>query len=241
LAEHILLKERVCLKIEGTQLPEMQALFREEARLLWNLSHESLPGVKDYLETTIGGDFIQCIVMSYVEGVNLQDEVDKHGFIDDEHICWIMQRILLALNYLHFHQVVHCDIKPANIIINKPVHLATLVDFGLSMARPEQFSRAHGGTEFFMPPEFPLGKPPIPQSDMYSLGMTAIFLAGGDIGSGNPPADMHPDLRSFFGRMVRRDPTARPGSAVELHQELSILRQKIFGRCSTQEEFKYRK
>ncbi len=240
LGEHVLLKEKVCLKLEGTGLPEMQKLFREEARLLWNLSHESLPAVKDYIETTVGGDFVQCIVMNYVEGVSLETEVEKRGFIDDEHICWIIQRILLALHYLHFHNIVHCDIKPANIIINTPVHLATLVDFGLSIARPEQKSRANGGTEFFMPPEFPAGRPPIPESDIYSLGMTAIFLSGGCIGSGNPPNDMHPELAAFFGRMIRHDPTKRPGGALLLHDELAKLRQKIFGRTSTREEFKHR-
>jgi serine/threonine-protein kinase len=179
--------------------------------------------------------------MELLDGEDLTKHCAKETLLPVPQAVEFTAMVADALDYAHKQGIVHRDIKPANIIINKPVHLATLVDFGLSMARPEQFSRAHGGTEFFMPPEFPLGKPPIPQSDMYSLGMTAIFLAGGDIGSGNPPADMHPDLRSFFGRMVRRDPTARPGSAVELHQELSILRQKIFGRCSTQEEFKYRK
>lgn len=214
-------------------------LFREEAALLWDMSHVSLPTVKDYI------DVAGCrpvIVMSYVPGENLAEVVERGGPIDDEHIAWILQRVLDALDYLHrYRHVVHCDIKPQNIILDTRNHNATLVDFGLAVVRPTSNSKAPGGTKYFLPPEFVDGRPPIPQSDIYSLGMTAVFLAGGNVKTGALPSDMHAELQAFIAAMVRRDPLARPDNAGELNHKLAQLRRSIFGRSSTREEFKFRK
>ena len=165
---------------------------------------------------------------------------EKRGFVDDEHLCWIMQRLLDALSYLHFHRVIHCDIKPENIILDIPNHNAVLVDFGLYVADPNHHTKAKGGTPFYMPCEFAQGLPPIPASDLYSLGMTMVFLSGGNVGNGSLPTDMKPELQEFIGAMIRRDPLARPQNARSLNQELSSLRRRMFGRAETKEMFKTR-
>lgn len=178
--------------------------------------------------------------MSFIEGESLDTVLRDKGAVDDEHICWILQRVLDALSYLHYHRIVHCDVKPANIILDIPTHNAVLVDFGLALVEPLAGSRAKGGTPLFIPPEFMLGLPPIPASDFYSLGMTAVAIAGGNVHNGTTPQDMTPALAEVIRRMIRRDPTARPQDARELNHEMTKLRQSVFGRCSTREEFKLR-
>lgn len=238
LGRHATLGVPVCLKQEKTGDPSFVGLFRDEARLLWDIHHTSLPTLKDYLEDP---DFGAVAVMSFIQGESLDTILRTRGAIDDEHICWILQRVLDALSYLHYHRIVHCDIKPANIILDIPTHNAVLVDFGLALVGPLSSSRAKGGTPHFIPPEFVLGLPPIPASDLYSLGMTAIAMAGGNVQNGAFPQDMAPDLITLVRRLVRRDAAARPQDARELNGELSKLRQSVFGRSATKEAFKLRR
>ncbi len=237
LGRHRLLGEPVCIKQEKTGDPAYMDLFREEAKILWGIHHVSLPTLKDYLEHP---DFGQVAVMSYIEGESLADVLQRKGPVHDEHICWILQRVLDALSYLHYMRAVHCDIKPANIILDIPTHNAVLVDFGLTIVGPGADARAKGGTPHFIPPEFQQGLPPIPASDIFSLGMTAVALSGGNVMNGALPQDMDPRLSTFIAKMIRRDPMARPQDARKLNQELAGLRKTIFGRTATREAFKLR-
>ena len=235
---HRILGTPVCIKQEKTGEPAFKKLFRHEAELLWGLHHASLPTLKDYHET---GDFGQLMVMSYIEGENLAAMVAAHGAIDDEHVCWILQRALDALSYLHYHGVIHCDVKPENLICHTKEHNAILVDFGLYAANPSRTTKALGGTEHYMPPEFAQGLPPIPASDIYALGKTATYLLGGRPESGALPNDTAPALAASIASMIRHDPRSRPQDARELSREITGARKKIFGRTATLEEFKYRR
>ncbi|MDP3771727.1 MAG: serine/threonine-protein kinase [bacterium] len=237
LGQHARLQESACIKQEKTGTPEFMRLFRDEAALLWRLHHVSLPAMRDYVEES---DVGQCIVMSFIEGANLEDIVTRDGPIDDEHLCWILQRTLDALSYLHHLGIVHCDVKPQNVILDIPEHNAVLVDFGLSAVAPTAQTKSKGGTRFFLPPEFLIGRPPLPASDLYSLGMTAVFITGGNVATGVLPKDMRPELRTFIETMIRQDPLARPQDARQLNQNLTALRRSVFGRTATREAFKHR-
>ncbi len=237
LGEHRILKTPVCIKQEKTGVKEFRALFRKEATLLWSLSHALLPTLKDFYDEP---EYGMVAVMSFVAGDNLEDFVQKNGAIDDEHLVWILLRVLDALSYLHYHRVIHCDIKPANIILHPQEHEAVLVDFGSAAVRPSGHSRAIGGTEFYMPPEFMLGLPPIPASDLYSLGKTAIFLAGGDPRTGVLPSDMHGGLKAMLRSWTLHDSLARPQDVRDVADQLARERKQMFGRSTTRECLKLR-
>ena len=232
----------VCLKQEATGDPEAIKLFKQEALVLWDLQHESIVPVKDYFEERIEGDTWQFISMSFIDGTNLQQFVEKHGFIDDEHICWMLQVVLKAFAYMHYYVTVHGDIKPENMMLQLKEHNIVLVDFGMAVRGTGAQVRAKGGTPVYIPPEFANGRPPLPESDIYSLGKSALFLAGGDaaLDSGNPPDDMHPRLAEIVSAMIRRDPTARPGSAHEVQKAIAEFRRDVFGRGESQEILKFR-
>lgn len=232
-AEHAILKTPVCLKQEATGDPMYQRWFREEAKLLWDVCHPSLPTLKDYFESPE-----QIMVMSFIQGDSLDKVKKDHGAVDDEHICWILQRCLDALSYLHYKGIVHCDIKPQNIILHTREHNAIIVDFGLCTVGPDAYSKPKGGTEYYMPPEFPLGKPPLPAGDIYSLGKVAVYLSGGNPATGT--SKLCEPLAALVGRMIRQDPLSRPQDARSLSNEITKIRKQVWGRISTLEEIKFK-
>ena len=237
--EHTILRSPVCIKQEKTNQPQYQKLFKEEAMMLWKLRHPSLPHIKDYIvspDPNIG----HVMILSFIEGENLEKVVETKGPIDSEHVCWIIDRIFNAVSYLHYNGIIHSDLKPDNIILDIPEHNATVVDLGMASFNPTEVSSAKGGTPFYLPPEYDLGKPPIPASDIYSIGMIAVRIIGGNIGTGNLPADIHPKLKAFFEKMIKRNPMDRPQSIDPLRAELLQIRKEVFGRTSCAEVFKFK-
>jgi serine/threonine protein kinase len=240
------LKEEKTRELDGLTLEQKksyQKLFREEAEILSRLRHPYLPTFLNYIEMPDNeGGIAQFLILSFAEGEPLDKLLEQGGPIDDEHICWILDRILGALGYLHGKwNIVHCDLKPANVIVQVPEHMATVVDFGLASVNPVEWSKAKGGTPGFLPPEFGAGMPPIPASDVYSVGKIGLALAGGDPCKGTFPADMAPALRDFLEPMILFDPVLRPQSVDKLRHELETLRLKVWKRTSCLEVFKHRK
>lgn len=230
LAEHSILDKKVVIKQSNFTGPDAQRIVLNEASLLWDVNHWALPTVKDVLLSP-EGDLL--MVMSFVDGDELYKYVRDKGPLDAESVCWITQRILSALYYLHYRGIVHRDIKPANIITDFKTHIATLVDFGLSKLKPDGTPDASGYTPGFAAPEQVIGKAPIPESDIYSLGVTMIYLLGGDIAVKSMSDSVPPELGDFIHDLVREDPLKRPHDCKELNTRLETLREKIFKRKHT--------
>ena len=210
-------------------------LFINETKAIWNLRHHALPAVRD-MYLLPDGSF--ALVMSFIEGPTLEQVVDKYRkkgeTVDSEHICWISARVLDALRYAHYHGVVHVDVKPQNIIVQPEEHTCTLVDFGLCSIRPQSGSRANGYTELFASPEHLNGSPLLPESDLYSLGLTMIYSFGGDPQKKKIPSSVPKEIRDFVSDLVIYDASQRPHwEKVDLLEELRKIRIKIFGREHT--------
>jgi serine/threonine protein kinase len=226
LGEHALLKKKVAIKQSLFSSPVAQQILLGEASILWDINHWALPTVKDVLIHDGG----LVMVMSFIEGEELFDHVKKNGPVKPEDACWIAQRVLSALFYLHYRGVVHRDVKPANIIVNFDTHIATLVDFGLSKLKPDGSPDPSGYTPFFGAPEQVAGRAPIPESDIYGLGMTMLYILGGDLHTKQLP-DLPAELKEFVQALVRDDPRHRPGDTKELNQKLKVVREQAFGRA----------
>jgi len=160
--------------------------------------------------------------------------VEKKGKLDAEHVAWIMWRVLNALQYLHFNGVIHGDIKPQNIIVQPKKHMAVLVDFGLAMVKPKSNDQNLGYTELFSPPEQERGEPLIPETDFYSLGMTAIYAltASEDrLRRRELPTTVPGPLRDFLSCLVAHNTLSRPNwNMMDLCDEIAKVREKSFGR-----------
>ena len=232
LAKHKLLGEKACIKQNIELSKEDVDLLRREAKLLWRIHHHSLPTLRDYVELDDGSC---CLIMSFVDGKDLFKIIEEdyaHG-IHPEHICWMTQRLLNALHYLHFYGIIHGDVKPQNIMIVAEEHNAILVDYGLSTLRPKSRTKCVGCTEAFAAPEQLEGKPPIPETDIYGLGVSMIYALGGNFRAMTYPKGVPIELQDFFNAMVVHNPLKRPSSADDLVKPLSELRVKLFGRKSS--------
>ena len=227
-AKHIYLAEKACLKQNINLTKEDELLLRNEAKLLWNVHHHSLPAMRDYF---ISPDGSAIMAMSFIEGKTLDKIIAKHKAIDPEEVSWIAQRLLNALNYLHSEGIVHGDVKPPNIIIQPKKHNAVLVDYGLSSLRPTRTTKAVGYTTVFAAPEIIEGKPPLPESDLYSLGLSMIYAWGGDPIAKSHPTYVPKKLQEFCNELVRYNPMDRPQwDKNDLVARLSDVRLEAFGR-----------
>ena len=117
--------------------------------------------------------------------------------------------------------------------------MAVMVDFGLSLVKPTHTSEAKGYTPFFAPPEEVTGKPLVPVSDYYSLGMTMLYALGGGpeyVERKMVPKDVPDEICSFVKRLIARDVNARPQYGKvsdDLGDMISEVRTKVFGRTSS--------
>lgn len=234
-AVHDVIGERVCIKMNLDVSPLHTDLFIKEARAIWDLRHHALPAVRDFYKLDNGK---WALVMSYIPGPTLLQVIEKYQGkneqMDSEHVCWMMERVLDGLRYMHYHGVVHGDVKPQNIIIQPEEHTCALVDFGLASVRPTSNSQADGYTEIFASPESLRGGPLLPESDLYSLGLTMIYALGGDPRGKRLPKATNPLVRDFISDLVIVDVNRRPHwENTDLVHQLRAVRKKAFGRVHT--------
>lgn len=235
LAEHLVLGEKACLKQSRDTRPAFTKALLAEAKLLWQIHHHSLPTLRDVIKLDDGA---YMLAMTFIEGKDMHKAIvqDFPNGLHPEHVCWITQRLLNALYYLHSHGIIHCDVKPQNIMLKPKEHNAVLVDYGISCARPSKYTEPTGHTPDFAAPELVAGKPPIPETDIYGLGASMLFALGGDVSAKTFPKDTPKELQEFFGKMLCFNPKDRPNDCNALIEPLVQIRKKLFGKTSSGRE-----
>lgn len=231
LGEHIAVGSPVCIKHAHNISPTTEEILLEEAKNIWDLRHWGIPAMRDVLRMP---DDSLALVMSYVPGKTLVEVFEANNPIEPEHVAWIMERILNVLKYLHMHGVIHGDLKPQNILVQAETHTITLVDYGLSQSRPTMITESKGHTPFFAAPELIEGNTPLPESDLYGLGMSMIFALGGDVEHVSVPRHVPAAMKEFIKPLVRLLPTERPEVwKVDLCEEIQKMRNAAFGRTAS--------
>jgi serine/threonine-protein kinase len=228
-AKHNLLNELVCIKHQRDSSRKNQQILIEEAKSIWDLRHFGIPSIRDVIEIPDKG---LALIMSYIQGKTLEKIMEKTNSIEPENVAWITERSLNVLKYLHYHGVVHGDVKPTNIIIQADRHSVVLVDYGLSISHQnENKSKNKGYTKYFAPPEQLKGDTLIPESDFYGLGMTMIYALGGNVSSKKIPESTPVPLTNFIKQLILHDPLSRPNwRKQDLCEEIQKIRLKAFGR-----------
>ena len=154
--------------------------FLREAEAASKLSHPNILPIYAYGEQ----DGLPYIVMPYMPGGTLSEYMSQRGPLSLEEAQWYLEQLAAALDYAHDQGCVHCDVKPANILLDSE-GLVMLSDFGI--ARLAQTDSATGqkivkmpdvvmGTPDYISPEQALGQPLDGRSDVYSLAVTLYFL-----------------------------------------------------------------
>jgi len=169
--------------------PEFLARFEQEGRAVFKLDHPNIVKAIGLGEA----DGYHYFSMEYIEGRDVYDMLDEAGRIPEMDALSIVIQITQALEHSHEQHVIHRDIKPGNILVDR-YGMAKLTDFGLALDRDRigrgRITAGHDalGTPFYLSPEQARGDPDVDiSSDIYSLGATLYEMV-----TGRPPFEGSP-------------------------------------------------
>jgi tRNA A-37 threonylcarbamoyl transferase component Bud32 len=185
---HTQLEKIFALKIISEQMAETdeaRELFFREARLASSLSHQNIASVVDFGEDDDLGMFM---VMELVEGEPLAKILHRDGRLSVRLAAEVVLQVAEALHYIHGKNIVHCDIKTENILMNEVASTkrrqiqVKLLDFGLARSLSSSRNTSSlSGTPHYVAPERIRGEPPSPSSDIYGLGVLLYELLTGKV------------------------------------------------------------
>ncbi len=182
LARDETLDRQVAVKLmhrEMSEQPEQFERFNMEARAVAKLSHPNVVTVIDAGEDE-GRPYI---VFEYVEGETLKQRISRVGALDVQEAIAYSIEIARGLSVAHERNLVHRDVKPQNILIDRTGR-AKLTDFGISRQLEQDGMTATGrvlGTTDYVAPEQAMGHRVDPRSDVYSLGVVLYEMLTGDV------------------------------------------------------------
>jgi serine/threonine protein kinase len=177
------LQRQVAIKLLKAELiddPSFQARFLEEARAAAKLSHPNIVTIYDFGHEH-GSYFI---VMEYVPGTDLKALLKQRSPLPLDESVELMAQICAGVGYAHRSGLVHCDLKPQNILITSD-RRAKITDFGIARAlasiHPDETSDLVWGSPQYFAPEQASGGPPSPATDVYSLGVIFYEMLTGHL------------------------------------------------------------
>jgi serine/threonine protein kinase/tetratricopeptide (TPR) repeat protein len=231
----------VALKVIRPELaghPDVMRRFKQELILAREVTHKNVVRIFDLGEAE-GAKFIS---MEYIDGQDLRSVLRERGKLPSEEAVGIIEQICQGLEAAHSEGVIHRDLKPQNIILDKHGRVAVM-DFGIARSREFQGLTQTGdlvGTPEYMSPEQAKGEEIDSRSDLFSLGIifyelltgkspyeattTAASLLKRTQERAIPPAKLDPAIPKFVNDIVVRcleiDPRHRYASAREIVQDL---------------------
>jgi serine/threonine-protein kinase len=223
---------RVALKIP--QIAELGANafedIRKEVRMTARLDHPHILPIKD--ANFIEGRFV---VVQPLGEENLNDRLRRRMSFTTA--LGFFEQLLDALRYAHEKRVVHCDVKPDNIILFSSNHLR-LADFGLARIALRTFSASGSGTVGYMAPEQAMGKPSF-RSDVFSAGLIAYRMFSGILpewpftwplpGMAVLRRKAHPDLIAVLRKALEVDSRKRYKDAGVMARAFSRVKRSALG------------
>jgi tRNA A-37 threonylcarbamoyl transferase component Bud32 len=209
--------------------------FRREAQAAAALNHPNIVGVYD----TGDEDEMHYIVMEFVEGETLADVLKREGPLDPTRAVAIAEDVATALEAAHDKGLVHRDVKPGNVMIDRDGRVKVM-DFGIARAAADDTLTQTGlvlGTASYLSPEQAQGSQVDSRSDIYSLGCVLYeMLAGRPPFAGDSPV-------SIAYRHVNEDPRPPSDVAPSVPRELDAVVLRALAkepdeRFATAEEFR---
>ncbi len=165
----------VAIKLLGPGADDaFRARFADEARRAAAVVHPNVVTVFD--EGRDGADAF--MVMELVPGKTLREIVAERGPLPPHEVARLIRQVAGALDAAHAAGVVHCDVKPANVIVD-PEGVAKLTDFGIARAARDRDEQELLGTARYIAPERVEGGPVTARTDVYGLGLVAYELLTG--------------------------------------------------------------
>ena len=236
----------VAIKLLHADDDEMRERFLHEAQSVGALTHANIVTVYDFGDHE-GRPFI---VMEFVEGRTLADEIRANHERSLFSKLELIEALALALDHAHERGIVHRDVKPANLMIDR-AGVLKILDFGIARLGNSALTQAGMlmGTPHYMSPEQIEGAPVDPRSDVFAVGLVMYELLtytkafAGD----TPPIVMHRILRdppppiarlcpglgtdvvAIVERALRKEPTQRYQRLSEMARDLQRARERLSG------------
>ncbi len=233
------------IKGDFSDNPELLKRFYREAQAVGNLQHPNIVVVYDLGEEH-GNPYL---VMEYLNGIPLDKIIAQRQSVPLVQKLGIVSEVLSALHYAHQHNIVHRDVKPANVMVLRDGHVK-LLDFGI--AREGDLGQTKTGqvmgTMWYMSPEQLNSEPVDGRSDVYSTGILFFELLAYTLpfdprdmtgmivkrlrGDATPPLSKYlesypPELDEIIARALTVDRELRYVSAEEFAFELSRLQERL--------------
>lgn len=241
LAKDLILDRLVAIKVlrlDFRQNDDAMRRFRREALSATQLTHPNIVGVYDVGQS----QEMNYIVMEYVEGTDLKDYVRQRGALHPIEAVRIMMQIVSAIAAAHQNRIIHRDIKPQNILIDREGNVK-ITDFGIAVALSDtsltQTNTLLGSVHYLSPEQARGGMATI-QTDIYALGIVLYELLTGRVpfdGESpvsialkhfqdplpsvvNPKAMVPQSLENIVLKATAKDPMNRYRSCYEMFQDL---------------------
>ena len=219
--EKCVIKEFVPLQGEGQFSEKATQLFQREAAILYQIKHPQIPQFRASFEQ----DQRLFLVQDYVAGKTYRDLLNQHRaegtFFSEAEARQFLQQILPVLAHIHAKGIIHRDISPENIIQRQSDRLPVLIDFGVvkevvtRIQAPETDTQATSvGKLGYAPSEQVQSGRAYPNSDLYSLAVTAVVLL-----TGKDPQQLFDDINLAWN--WQQYATVSPSFAQVLNQALS--------------------
>ncbi len=250
LARDVALDRPVAIKLLPPHLatrPDERERFLQEARTAAGLAH---PNIVPIHLVEAHGDLV-FFVMGFVDGETLRDRVERAGPLPPRLATKLLQEVAWALGAAHQRGVIHRDVKPDNIMIERATERAVVTDFGIALGSRAGKAESAGsvtGTARYMSPEQACGEAVDARSDLYSLGATFFYALTGraPFEAANVPAiltkhvyepaplvhalrpEVPAKLGSVVDRLLRKAPPERFQTADDLARVAGELRGRDF-------------
>ncbi len=217
--------------------PTFAERFRQEAQAAANLQNPYIVNIYDWGQDN--GEYY--IVMEYVRGTDLKTAIEQRGKIHPRKVAEIASQACSALSLAHGYDIIHRDIKSANIMVQADGNIKVM-DFGIAVAGNANMTEGSCvlGTAHYVSPEQAQGKPLGPTSDLYSLGVVMYEASTGQLPFDGPDAvsvatkqvnempvppreinpDIDPALEAIILKAMQKDPKDRYQTANDMKKDL---------------------
>jgi len=215
--------------------------FYHEAAIAGKFAHQNIVTIYD----VVNNGMYDYMVLEYVPGRSLQDYMEASGPLEYEETLHIIHKCCLALEYIHYHGVIHRDIKPGNIMYHPAQGIVKIMDFGVSHKIEEEPSRDTGTIAYMAPEHFDRDRRITALTDIFALGSSMYRLLSGEYPFDNrhtafqimnekpiPLYDLRSDipleLVDITSRAMAKEDGDRYQSASEMALDMEDTMSKLF-------------
>jgi serine/threonine protein kinase len=201
-------EELIAMKTTVTTNKKDRQQFFKEIQCLKKISHPNIISLLNEYDAPL------AFTMPYIIGNLLADLIDGN-YLSTDQVKRISESLFSAIAHVHKKGLLHCDLKPENVIIRDDGH-PVLIDFGLAQKKNKIVGFTLGSTQY-MPPEVQMGNGWSPKGEIYALGLICQQMI--DQCHDSQPLE---HLRNVVSKCLQEDPEDRPKSCKTVLRQLQV-------------------